>query len=331
MRKDFLNFGLKHELATYLPPDKALIAFKNKKQIRWFDCDDQIQKYLENNTNLVIGRLGGSEARYLGAIYQLREKKLYGSVVRPLSKVNLNKRRMEVSNGAGFYFTEESEEFKFLDLYIDCLGNVDILGAWGTAFAWIEYIGVQNAKFVVPVTSTAPWVEKYPYHNRNLDLEVLSWASSLDGKKLLVVSPFAKSIESQFKNYSKIFSRKKLPKFEIQTLVAPMTFQGKNSGGLDWFENLIKMQETMSKLNFDIALIGAGAYSFPLANFAKKMGRVGIHAGGGLQLFFGLLGNRWINSDYVKIHTNSFWKYPSVDETPKFHQMVENSSYWKPL
>jgi hypothetical protein len=329
MRKDFMDFGLKHELATYLPPDKALISFKNKQKINWTDCDAQIQKSLEVEKKMTIGRLGGSEARYLGAIYQLKYKKFYGSVLRPLTKLNLEKRRLEISNGAGFYFTKESDEFKFLDLYIECLSNVDILGDWGTAFAWIENIGIKHAKFVVPVSATAPWVEKYPYHNRNLETKVSSWVASLEGKKVLVVSPFAKSIELQFNIFSKLFSKKKLPRFEIQTLLAPMTFQGNNTGGLSWFENLYKMQDSMSKLDFDIALVGAGAYSFPLADFAKKMNRIGIHAGGGLQLFFGLLGNRWINSDYVNIHRNSFWKYPSVEETPKSHQAVENSSYWK--
>ena len=108
-----------------------------------------------------------------------------------------------------------------------------------------------------------------------------------------------------------------------------MTFQGKNSRGLSWFENLSQMQNDMSKLNFDIALIGAGAYSFPLANFAKNMNRVGIHAGGGLQLFFGLLGNRWVNSDYVKLHTNDCWRFPSDEETPNIHNFVEKSSYWE--
>jgi hypothetical protein len=329
MRKDFFDFGLKHELATYLPPDKALISFKNKRVIKWSDSDSYIYDYLKNRKELSVGRLGGSEARYLGAIYQLREKTNYGSLIRPISRINLEKRRKEISNGAGFYFKSESDEFRFLDLYVECLKNVDILGAWGTAFAWIEFIGIEKAEVVIPVASTAPWVDRYPYQNPETGRDVLSWASALNGKKVLVISPFTKSIVSQFKNHSSIFLNKDLPKFDLQTIEAPMTFQGENSRGLSWFENLSRLEDAMSKLNFDIALIGAGAYSFPLTNFAKNMNKVGIHAGGGLQLFFGLLGNRWVNSNYVKLHMNEFWRFPSREETPALHSLVENSSYWE--
>ena len=40
--------------------------------------------------------------------------------------------------------------------------------------------------------------------------------------------------------------------------------------------------------NFDIALIGCGAYGFPLAAFVKGIGKKAVHIGGPLQLFFGI-------------------------------------------
>ncbi len=89
----------------------------------------------------------------------------------------------------------------------------------------------------------------------------------------------------------------------------------------------------MSKVEFDIALISAGAYSYPLALHAKKMGKIGIHTGGGLQLFFGILGKRWEpkypeTTNYLSNYINGYWVRPSAEETPENSKMIENGCYW---
>lgn len=47
----------------------------------------------------------------------------------------------------------------------------------------------------------------------------------------------------------------------------------------DWFHGLGEMQEAMNAIDFDVAIVGAGAWSIPLAVHAKKLGRIGIHLG----------------------------------------------------
>ena len=84
----------------------------------------------------------------------------------------------------------------------------------------------------------------------------------------------------------------------------------------------------MSLLDFDIALISAGAYSLPLANHAKKMGKVGIHAGGALQIFFGVTGQRYDNYSQVQRFLNTEWKRPFVHERPANWQEIEDGCYW---
>jgi hypothetical protein len=323
------SYGLKHFLASNLPIDKARIAQGSKGKITSFNVDDQIKSILSKGEALAIGRLGGSEARYLGALYQKKHSKTYGSLLRPPSWYNLRKRRLEISSGAGFYFESFSEENQFLEIYLDCLDNVDVLGIWGTAFAWIEHMGIRNSKLNIPVGATAPWIEKYPYDQQDLNKQNSAWSETLSSRKILIISPFTKSIQTQYQQIDKVFPTKNFPKFNIDFITSPMTFNGENSCGLTWFENLDLMKEKMNKTDFDIALIGAGAYSFPLAIHAKKIGKVGIHTGGGLQLFFGVLGNRWKNSEYVFKFVNDFWKYPSLEETPINSNSVEKSAYWR--
>ena len=53
----------------------------------------------------------------------------------------------------------------------------------------------------------------------------------------------------------------------------------------------IQMQE------FDLCLIGCGAYGLPLAAAVKKMGKQAIHIGGSLQLLFKIKGKCWVNRD----------------------------------
>ena len=53
------------------------------------------------------------------------------------------------------------------------------------------------------------------------------------------------------------------------------------------------MVKEIEKKDFDIALIGAGAYGMPLAYKIKKMGKKAIHIGGSLQCLFGIKGSRW--------------------------------------
>ena len=90
--------------------------------------------------------------------------------------------------------------------------------------------------------------------------------------------------------------------------------------------NEIKIK--MDQIDFDVALVSAGSYSYPLAHHAKKLGKIGIHAGGGLQLFFGIMGKRWEKSSEVIQLFNDFWTRPSSKETPDSALLVENGCYW---
>lgn len=66
---------------------------------------------------------------------------------------------------------------------------------------------------------------------------------------------------------------------------------------LNWFETLEYMKGEVAKADFDVALIGCGAYAFPLASYVKRLGKKSVITAGATQLLFGIKGARWDNAE----------------------------------
>jgi len=79
----------------------------------------------------------------------------------------------------------------------------------------------------------------------------------------------------------------------------------------------------------DVCLIAAGAWSLPLAVEAKRLGKVGIHMGGALQLLFGITGNRRDKGNGLKDIKNEHWCYSLDADTPRSFEGTEDAAYWK--
>ena len=156
--------------------------------------------------------------------------------------------------------------------------------------------------------------------------------------KVLVIHPFEEEIKAQYKNREKLFKNNLLPKFELKTINAVQSLGG-DSDFDNWFEALDWMKAKMDMIDYDICLIGAGAYGFPLAAHAKRTGKKSIHLGGSLQLLFGIIGKRWEDPNYgvrewqipkgsYSSLINENWIRPGNHLKPKNAQQVEGACYW---
>lgn len=182
---------------------------------------------------------------------------------------------------------------------------------------------------------------------KNVHLECLypfwaekPWTLALKDKKVLVVHPFVETIKSQYARRDKIFENPDiLPEYELKTLRAVQSNAGAEVPYKDWFEALKWMEDEIAKIDFDICILGCGAYGLPLAATIKRMGKKAIHMGGGSQLLFGIKGKRWDNNGYIwknlpQLYTNysslynEYWVRPSQTETPKSAKSVEGACYW---
>lgn len=159
------------------------------------------------------------------------------------------------------------------------------------------------------------------------------WTRAFKGKRVLVVHPFVESIRHQYENNrTKIWADPDvLPEFkELLTVKAVQSIaDSKDQPFKNWFVALKYMEDEISKLDFDVAIIGCGAYGMCLAAHVKRMGKIAIHLAGWTQMLFGVYGNRWIKDqpEYSKF-INKYWIRPSENERPKGADKVENGCYW---
>jgi hypothetical protein len=95
-----------------------------------------------------------------------------------------------------------------------------------------------------------------------------------------------------------------------------------------WVSYLEQLSNSIQQLDFDVMLVGAGAYSIPLVSLAKMMGKVGIHLGGSMQLLFGIKGRRWDKNAKINSFYNEHWIRPLVEDTPIGVELIEGACYW---
>jgi hypothetical protein len=167
------------------------------------------------------------------------------------------------------------------------------------------------------------------------------WTRALKDKKVLIIHPFVTSIQNQYNRRDLLFkNRDILPTFKSITVIEAVQSLGEgDSRFVDWFQALDYMKSEMDKVDYDVCLIGAGAYGFHLAAHAKRKGKKGIHIGGALQLLFGIRGKRWedpnygvevwdIPSGFYPALMNEYWIRPQKNETPISANNVEGACYW---
>lgn len=232
----------------------------------------------------------------------------------------------QLRDWSGFFPPTKEKITKFCELMIEDSKQVDILGSW-----------VEDEKLM------SQFMNDEKVHLRLLEPFWTDdpWTKALKGKKIVVVHPFKYTIEKQYEKRDLLFKNKDvLPEFESLTVIRAVQSLGESDNEFkDWFEALEYMKSEIDKIDYDVCLVGAGAYGFPLAAHVKRQGKQGLHIGGALQLFFGIIGKRWENPDYgvsqwgiernfyVNL-INEHWARPDETETPKTAKNVEGACYW---
>lgn len=219
---------------------------------------------------------------------------------------------------AGFFPATKPMLDRFGKLMLECMPMVDMLGSWR-----LEESAVMG---YMPKVVRVPLYTLEPYYFDN------PWMPVLEGKKVLVVHPFEDTIKKQHEagRYEHLFADKRMtPTYELQTLKAVQSIAGNKPAEFDnWFQALDWMKSEIDKRDFDIAIIGCGAYGFPLAAHVKQIGKKAVHLGGAVQNLFGIDSLAMRDDDRKKSLVNAYWIYPSAEETPKNIELVENGRYW---
>ena len=224
---------------------------------------------------------------------------------------------------SGFFPHDFSLLGKFVAVMKESAAEIDVLAIWFHAFE--DYYMNRLMKKEVACTyllNFEPWSS-----------ETVHWSAALAGKKVLLIHPFAETIREQYEKREAIFPGTDiLPEFELHTVKAVQTLAGNQDDRFEtWFDALSWMYEEAMKVDFDIAILGCGAYGMPLAAKIKKAGKQAIHLAGATQLLFGIKGKRWDTDpafEYVRKRYNDAWIYPEERDRIQNGNKVENACYW---
>jgi len=215
----------------------------------------------------------------------------------------------------GFFPATEKNISLFAEMMLQDMQQLDILGSWQTG----ERVFASELKHVTKITldGLEPYFHERPY------------TQHFEGKKILVIHPFQESIINQYNRRALLFKNQgMLPDFDLKTIKAVQSLAGGNGGFNNWFDALEYMKAQMDVIDFDVAVIGCGAYGFPLAAYAKRLGKIGLHMGGATQLMFGIKGKRWEERPEFQSLFNEYWIKPTVAEKPSKAELVEDACYW---
>lgn len=307
---------------------KILVALRGKRKYHYndnvvshsnLDVQQLIKEYLNGDKPCMIARFGSVELQsVVDYLYPAKSRNILPFIKGMIPSFGYGpstRRTMHIN--AGFFPPTDDMLNRFGTLMLDSMKNVDILGSWRQE----EEVVLSKMPNVIRV----PLPDLEPYYFDT------PWMTALEGKKVLVIHPFEDTIRKQYMRLDKLFANKQMtPRYELLTIKAVQSIAGQKPEGYnDWFEALDWMKREIDKKDFDIAIIGCGAYGFPLAAYVKQIGKKVIHLGGAVQYLFGIRSSAGENTIKLPGLMNKYWVYPSQEETPKGIEMVEDSRYWK--
>jgi hypothetical protein len=282
------------------------------------EASDLIYEQLKIDAPCMIARFGSSELSCIINYLNIKEKNIY-NYFRFIKGEQIfwewtNNTKKTMKNNAGFFPADNENLIKFSKLMLDCIPKIDILGSWLPDEIFIQ--NTLKAK-IIRLKDIEPY-----YHDN-------PWSRILNGKTVLVIHPFVESIVKQYSQRDKLFLDKNiLPEFNLETVKAVQSIAGNDCGYETWFDALESMKNKIMQKKFDIAIIGCGAYGFPLAAFIKEQGKKAVHLGGATQILFGIKGKRWDEHDQISKLYNEYWIRPNKNEIPLNSENVEDGCYW---
>ena len=260
---------------------------------------------LGSSVPFMVGRWGSVESRLVGE---------------SLWKQNIFSRKtlLEAHRNAGIFPLRPDVLIEAANCLYSSSQSLDIVGCWDSPYQ-AKLIAESSPSAVrCDLASLEPWL----YSGE-------SWLSKLEGRTVLVVHPFVKTISSQASNLGRIFANGRgLPPCELKLVKPPVTLGHQTEYFSSWIDALADLNARVASVDFDVALIGCGAYGLPLAASIKAMGKPSIHLGGALQLLFGIRGRRWEAMPQYAALMNDAWVRPSQDEIPDAASKVDGGCYW---
>ncbi|MCD7790876.1 MAG: hypothetical protein LUH55_10200 [Bacteroides thetaiotaomicron] len=219
---------------------------------------EMMKAYITSDTPFLLLRFGLYEYQLC---YQYLEKK------NGLRKEYSDFIQRHIRMDAGILAKGDVSLDKYAQFIVENLYEADIMGYWRNYPEKLVFSSYYSSG-----CNHVDIIDLYPYlywHKNKLP----DWQMNLSGRKVLVVTSFARTIEKQYSRRKSIWkdADRILPEFELIVYQAVQT----SGGSMDerfasWEEAVEHMEKEVLQIDFDIALVSCGGYGLPLAIRLKK-------------------------------------------------------------
>ena len=304
--------------------NKPLINPKLRYNIQ--EENNELRSYLEdkikNNTKFILPRISGIENNfaYLGVC--IANNKLTKEEYNYINNVIKS-----MKNNAGIKLTSIKSILKYSELYLEAFNLCDAYFDWDKSGNYIQHIALSHDFITNNFEKNKFWALSLDIFN---NIHNNPWTQALNGKRLLIISPFIESMKSKLDILPEIYGVDIFPNCEFIFLKPPQTHAAMPSDEFDI--ELERFIEEIKRIkdDFDIALCSCGGYANLVCSEIFKLNKSAIYVGGVLQMFFGIYGTRWLKEkpEILRIYMNKHWSRPSENEKPSGHNNIENGCYW---
>lgn len=298
-----------HEwLYNYLKP---IYDIYNEVSTFKYSDDKIVSDYIKNDKPFMMARIGNTE---LWIVKQYLQKKMH--LIDNYKTFWLD----YFFSTSGFFAKNNNldDVDKYAKYHIEAIKNCDFNLCYG------------NDELAEGLNIVLQNLQENPinYNWENLSNPFISsWFKLFKNKKILVISPYSKSINNQIKNINKLYDNI-YPDMEVITYQCLET-QLNNTNGYDsFFDALESMKNDIENIEFDIALICCGAYGYLLSSIIKNMGKSAIELCSYLPNWFGIKIKRYCTNLSINKYWNSNWIFP-IENPIKNAEKIEDSCYWE--
>lgn len=273
------------------------------------DGNNFISHFLKNKTPFAAGKIGITELNILYCYFHIKN----GGELLPHLK-------HEVEDIAGLYPYNTQTVIEFSENLLSNLPAIDLIPRWNKVIPHFESEIFNNyckSSYFTTLEQLEPFFADNP------------WTNHLEGKTVLVFSPFADSIQRNFENLPKIWNNKIKNNFKLKAYKYPFAIKITDNSEYKVSKDIYnKYIDILHQEAFDVAIFGTGYTSLLYTLEAKKMGKSAIHLGGSTQILFGIKGQRWKEINRFNDIFNEYWTEPQQHELPSKRHIVEGGCYW---
>ncbi|MBQ9613149.1 MAG: hypothetical protein IJV14_11285, partial [Lachnospiraceae bacterium] len=256
-----IRYKIGREIINYQQRHLTHENFGGKTNLSVDEANLRITELIRSGKPFDVVRMGLSELQFLSVhtgATKMPEGFFYGLWIKNLMQ-------------------SKEEADRFIRLYLDACEDADMIAVWYYSFAEDLLMKVHAAQAdFCPATVVEPYYLEDP------------WIRACEGKKVLVVNPFAQTIVNQYRRRMEIYPNGLLPEFELKAIPSVWYNTREGNGQFEsWFDALDYLKRSVEKVDFDIALLGCGPFGTPLTHYIKQMGKQAVYIGGALQILFG--------------------------------------------